>query len=159
VRINYEKISSEEIIKNAVALLKQTIDDRDAKIETITLPSIDCDPMKLQRVFYNLIENGIKYNRTENPVVTIESYPTSHAWVFCVSDNGIGISADKADEIFKMFSRLHNKSEFAGTGVGLAICKKIIELHGGEIWVEQNEAGGSRFLFTIPFKASVGAHD
>ena len=106
---------------------------------------------KAAQVFQNLIDNALKYhNSTEPPHITISAEQLASHWQFTVADNGIGISPEFFDRIFVMFQRLHQRDEFSGTGVGLAICKKIIELLNGKIWVESEEQKGSRFRFTLP---------
>ncbi|HXF33005.1 MAG TPA: ATP-binding protein, partial [Candidatus Acidoferrales bacterium] len=101
-------------------------------------------------VFQNLLSNGLKYHADEDPVIRIEAKPEGPQWLFSVSDNGIGIDPQHQDRIFKMFQRLHNRADYQGTGIGLALVKRIIELHGGRIWVESTPGGGSTFFFTVP---------
>src|SRR6185369_213353 len=103
-------------------------------------------------VMQNLIANGIKFRRPEQPpVITVEARDRGRVWQFTVTDNGIGIEADYADRIFVIFQRLHPKSAYPGTGIGLAMCRKIVEFHGGQIWLDTSYTnGGSRFHFTLP---------
>jgi light-regulated signal transduction histidine kinase (bacteriophytochrome) len=104
----------------------------------------------ISKVFFNLIDNAFKYNRSDHPTVHISHQLTEQAHEFSVTDNGIGIQDIYSDDIFKMFKKLHVHHEFTGSGVGLALSRKIIELHQGRIWLEKKEAAGSLFKFTIP---------
>jgi light-regulated signal transduction histidine kinase (bacteriophytochrome) len=125
------------------------------------LPVVMADPSQLTQVFQNLIANAIKFHGTESPVIQIDAEKNEHEWVFAVSDNGIGIPAESWQDIFVIFRRLHTRDEYAGNGIGLAICKKIIERHGGKIWIETQATPGCRFKFTLPMevpKAAQAAH-
>jgi signal transduction histidine kinase len=103
-------------------------------------------------LFQNLIGNAIKYNSQKTPHIKITADRTSAGWLFKVSDNGIGIPKDALTKIFEIFNRVHGRGEFPGTGIGLAICKRIVEQGGGEIWVESVSGKGSIFYFTVPDK-------
>ncbi len=103
----------------------------------------------LTAVWQNLIGNSIKFRGTEPPFVQIEAVRRAHDWMFTVTDNGIGIEARFADKIFVIFQRLHNREDFSGTGIGLALCKKIVEFHGGAIWVDTDRQSGTRMCFTL----------
>jgi light-regulated signal transduction histidine kinase (bacteriophytochrome) len=114
------------------------------------LPAVLADPSQLTQVFQNLIANAIKFHGAEKPVIQIDAEKKDHEWVFAVSDNGIGIPVESWQDIFVIFRRLHTRTEYAGNGIGLAICKKIIERHGGKIWIEAQTKPGCRFRFTLP---------
>jgi len=116
------------------------------------LPEVMADPIQLSQLLQNLISNAIKFRREEKPSIHISALRKEKEWVFSVSDNGIGIPAEYSEGIFEIFQRLHNKKEYPGTGIGLATCKKIVERHGGHIWVESEPGEGSTFYFTIPDK-------
>jgi PAS domain S-box-containing protein len=114
------------------------------------LPTVTGDPVQLGQVLQNLIANAIKFRGEEPPRVHVSAERAGREWVVSVRDNGIGISPDHAQRIFIIFQRLHSRADYAGTGIGLAICKKIVERHGGRIWVEPAPDGGSIFRFTLP---------
>jgi light-regulated signal transduction histidine kinase (bacteriophytochrome) len=109
--------------------------------------------MQLTQVFQNLIANAIKFRGSNQPVIRVESRRSQTNWEFTVSDNGIGIASQHLEMIFVIFKRLHTHAEYPGNGLGLAICKKIIERHGGKIWVESEPGQGSAFHFTLPVHA------
>ncbi len=148
------KIASENpdtIVQNTLRHLLAAKEESGAKITFNNLPkTISCDAFKMQRVFYNLIENAIKYRGESTPRINISCKESKTKWTFTLQDNGIGMREDKLEEIFQMFQRLHNKNKYKGTGIGLAICKKIVELHGGKIWAESVLGEGTSFHFTLP---------
>ena len=108
------------------------------------------DSTQLAQVFQNLIINGIKFQSEEAPLIYISAEKKAKEWVFSVQDNGIGIDPQYSERIFEVFKRLHTKEDYPGTGIGLAVCKKIVERHGGRIWVESELGKGSTFYFTLP---------
>lgn len=114
------------------------------------MPKLYVSEVGLWRLFNCLIENGLKYNRSDNPSITISTELIEQSWCFAVTDNGFGIDPKFHSEIFDMFKRLHSKSEFPGTGIGLATCRKIVESWGGQIWVKSEPGSGSTFYFTCP---------
>jgi light-regulated signal transduction histidine kinase (bacteriophytochrome) len=118
------------------------------------LPEIVADPVQIGQLFQNLIENGLKFHGPEPPHLHVSAVRSDNEWVFTVSDNGIGINPVHYDRIFLIFKRLHAREEYPGTGIGLATCKKIVQRHGGRIWVESEVNKGSRFFFTIPCQLS-----
>ena len=134
-------------------LFRKTIEEKRALVEADHLPSIQAVRTPMQQVFQNLISNALKYSRKDvKPHVKITVEESDDHWKFAVTDNGIGIEAEYFDRIFIIFQRLHNKDEFSGTGMGLAISNKIIDNMGGKIWVASEEGKGSVFYFTIPKK-------
>ncbi len=140
------------VLEKAVFNLQAAIKESGALITHDALPSVLADPPQLIRLFQNLIGNAIKFRGAMAPEIHISAEQKEGAWVFSFKDNGIGIDPKFADQIFLSFRRLHSRAEYPGTGIGLAMCKKIVERHGGRIWVESEYGNGSTFFFTIPIK-------
>ena len=138
-----------DIVEQAMANLKVAIEESGALVSYDTLPTIMADEGQLVRLFQNLIGNAIKFRREEPPRVHISANRSYNVVVFSVRDNGIGIDPQHSQSIFEIFRRLHTKEEYPGTGMGLAICKKIVERHGGRISVQSQPGEGSTFYFTI----------
>jgi len=142
----------ENALATAVANLKVAIKESQAVVEHEPLPVVDGDEVQLTQVFQNLIGNAIKFRGAAPPKIHVGARRDGNRWIFHVRDNGIGIDAKNFERIFVLFQRLHTRQEYPGTGMGLAICKKIIERHGGRIWVESKPGEGTTFFFTIPAK-------
>lgn len=142
------------IVQQTIANLKIAIQEQQAAITYDPLPYIVGDSTQLSQLFQNLISNAIKFHANTPPLVHIASERQNGAWLFSVQDNGIGIESHYLDRIFVIFQRLHNRTQYSGTGIGLAVCKKIVERHGGRIWVESTLGQGSTFYFTIPDQES-----
>ena len=138
------------VFDQAVANLHVAVEEHHATITHEALPSVMADASQLVRLFQNLIGNAIKFRSQDAPRVHVSAEPRETEWIFRVRDNGIGIDAKYADRIFSIFQRLHTAVEYPGTGIGLAVCKKIVERHGGRIWVESEPGNGSTFSFTLP---------
>lgn len=151
----FELTNCNEVVDEAIANLEQSISESGALVECGRLPNVMADRFQLSQLFQNLIGNAIKFRREEPPVVKISADLDNSEWVFTVADNGIGVSPANARRIFDMFARLHAREEYDGTGIGLPISKKIIERHGGRIWVEPHEGDGATFHFTLPVKAPI----
>jgi signal transduction histidine kinase len=145
-----EQINIETILKEVLDDLELVIRETKARISYNSLPCLMADPSQLRHLLQNLIENGIKFQGEESPQLEISAERKENEWLFAVRDNGIGIEPQYAERIFRIFQRLHTRTEYSGTGIGLAICKKIVERHGGRIWVESQIHEGSTFYFTIP---------
>jgi PAS domain S-box-containing protein len=146
----FEPADIGEVIETAKLNLTALIDENGAQIETGPMPTVSCDKQQMTQLFQNLIGNAIKYRRPgEQPRVSITAEGIPGYRVFRVQDNGIGIKGEFLEVIFKVFQRLHTKDEYEGTGIGLAICRKIVDRHGGKIWVESEYGKGARFSFTI----------
>jgi light-regulated signal transduction histidine kinase (bacteriophytochrome) len=139
----------EDIVEQAMANLKIAIEESGALVSHDILPTIMADEGQLVRLFQNLIGNAIKFCRQELPRVHISAQRRYNVVIFSVSDNGIGIDPQHSQSIFGIFKRLHTREEYPGTGMGLAICKKIVERHGGRISVQSQPGEGSTFHFTI----------
>jgi len=147
----FKPVPAEAIVAAALVNLSSAIDDTGANVVTASLPTLVCDASQLTQVLQNLIGNAIKFRRPgAAPVVRISAARDDRAWRISVSDNGIGIEPKYFDRIFQMFQRLHGRDEYAGTGIGLALCRKIVERHGGRIRVESAHGSGATFSFTIP---------
>jgi PAS domain S-box-containing protein len=153
----FEPTDCNNIIKQVEINLKASIEESGAVIHYRSLPIVNGNPLQLTQLLQNLVSNAIKFRCEESPVVNISVKLTDNEWLFSVADNGIGIEKEFADRIFVIFQRLHNFTEYPGTGIGLAICKKIVEKHGGRIWVESEPGKGSTFYFTIPVTDTAGA--
>ena len=131
--------------------LTEQIQAANAEVYISEMPVLDGYFTELRLLFQNLISNGIKFRaKNRTPIIRVSASQNGKEWIFSVADNGIGISEEYLDKIFEIFQRLHPKDEYQGTGIGLAHCKKIVELHHGDIWVESQEGEGSSFHFTIP---------
>jgi PAS domain S-box-containing protein len=151
------EVDCDEVLKQALSALKARIDDSGAEVTADTLPKVAGDRSQLSELFQNLIANAIKFVREGEPQVHVSAERRDGAWCFCFTDNGIGIKQEHRDRIFEMFRRLHKRKEYDGTGIGLTICRKIVDRHGGSIWVEEADGGGSRFCFTIADRESTAA--
>jgi PAS domain S-box-containing protein len=140
----------EHAFQSALINLQISIDESCALITHDPLPTVLGDGVQLTQLFQNLLSNAIKFRGTASPQVHVSTRRKGHDWEFSVRDNGMGLDPKFAERIFVIFQRLHQRDKFAGTGIGLAICKKIVERHGGQIWVESNPGIGSTFYFTLP---------
>jgi PAS domain S-box-containing protein len=147
----FETVDLNVVVGRVLATLGPAMEEQDAVVTSATLPSLEADAGQLTQLFQNLIANAIKFRRPgEAPRVHISAEEQGDEWVLSVRDNGIGIDPEYADRIFVIFQRLHSRSEYPGTGIGLAICKKIVERHGGRIWLEAEKGKGSTFHFSFP---------
>ncbi len=142
-------VSSEQIVDETMRGLANQLDEAGARVELGDLPMVEADPVLLGQVFQNLLANAVKFRADAPPVVRVSGRELPDGWEFSVQDNGIGVPAAHADKVFKMFKRLHRRDEYEGTGIGLSVCQRIVERHGGEIHVEPVDDGGSRFVFTV----------
>jgi len=150
-------VNCEEILHSAEENLKTAIEESGAVITHDSLPVLMADKLQLTQLFQNLLGNAIKFRRPEEPPrIQVSARRMDGAWQFSVRDNGIGINPQYFDRIFIIFQRLHGREQYTGTGIGLAICKKIVERHGGRLWVESESGSGSIFHFTIPGENSIG---
>ena len=146
----HEKTSARAALDAAVKYLRTAIEESGAEVAVDELPAVYFDSTQLTQLFQNLLGNAIKFRGKGNPRIHIGAKRENDGWQFAVSDNGIGIEPEYADRIFLIFQRLHGRADYPGTGIGLAICKKIVEHHKGRIWVESKPGEGATFYFTIP---------
>ncbi len=145
----FEPTDLESVLDIALRNLQASIADTSAVVTNDKLPVVEADGGQLVQLFQNLVGNAIKFHGKEPPQVHISAERRENEYVFSVCDNGIGISAEYFDRLFKIFQRLHTRDEYPGSGIGLAVCKRIVERHGGRIWVESQEGKGSTFYFTL----------
>ncbi|MBI5664840.1 MAG: GHKL domain-containing protein [Nitrospirae bacterium] len=148
----YKLIDLKSAFDKALINLKVETDGTRAEITHETFPVIYADEVQMVQVFQNLLSNAMKFCKTDTPLINVSSEMKDDEWVVRVKDNGIGIDPKYFDRIFQIFKRLHSREEYQGTGIGLAICKKIIDRHKGRIWVESGYGKGATFCFTIPVK-------
>jgi light-regulated signal transduction histidine kinase (bacteriophytochrome) len=146
----FEPSDSNTILGQALANLETAIAETGAVITHDQLPVIKVDTAQLTQLFQNLISNAIKFRSQQPPKIHIAARRDERQWLFSVKDNGIGMQPEYFERIFVIFQRLHTRAEYPGTGIGLAICKKIVERHGGHIFVESELGHGSTFSFIIP---------
>jgi light-regulated signal transduction histidine kinase (bacteriophytochrome) len=148
---DFHKADLNQVLDNVLSNIKSSIKENDAHITLDTLPVVRCDSSQIGQVFQNLISNSIKFHQTP-PKVHISAEENDNEWILGVSDEGIGIDPAHQQKIFDVFKRLHTREEYAGTGIGLSICKRIVERHNGRIWVESEPRKGANFYFTLPKK-------
>ncbi|MDP2898970.1 MAG: PAS domain-containing protein [bacterium] len=151
----FRETDCEAVLRCVLTNLQVAIHESGALVTHDRLPTVMADRSQLEQLFQNLIGNAIKFHGPEAPRVHISAVETAAEWLFSVRDNGIGIEPEYHDRIFVIFQRLHNRTEYPGTGIGLAVCKKIVERHGGRIWLESQQGKGSTFYFTIPFRGDL----
>ncbi len=141
------------ICARAIEGLRAAIEESAAVVTYGPLPALLADPARLSQLFSNLIGNALKFRAEQPPHVHISADRKGSEWLFAVRDNGIGIDPAHAEKIFEIFQRLHGKQQYPGTGVGLALCKMIVQSHGGRIWVESQPGQGATFYFTLPARS------
>ena len=146
----FEPTDLDAVLADVLDDLQVSIAEHDAEIAVEPLPTVEGDPSQLRQVFQNLLDNAIEYSGEGSPHVEITSERDGDEWVISVSDRGVGIDTDNVDRVFEVFQRLHTYDEHPGTGIGLALCRRIVERHGGEMWVDSGPGGGSTFSFTLP---------
>jgi PAS domain S-box-containing protein len=143
-------VDSGAVLDRALANLRPAIVDSRAVVTRTPLPKVKLQDFRLEQLFQNLISNALRYRRGESPEIKVSAVPDGNGWRFAIQDNGIGIDPRYKEQIFDLFKRLHSAAEFPGSGMGLAICKRIVERAGGRIWVESEPGRGSTFYFTLP---------
>lgn len=143
-----ERVALDELMAQVAEDLRSSLEEAGATVELGELPEVDCDPRQLRRVLQNLVGNAVKFRSDAPPRIEVSALRDSEEWVVTVRDNGVGVGPEQTIRIFGMFSRLESKAD--GMGIGLAVCRRVVEAHGGRIWVEPAEGGGSAFRFTMP---------
>lgn len=146
----FASVEAESALESALANLHNLIEENGATITHSILPHVDADESQLVQLFQNLIGNAIKFRGGPPPAIHVASVKQDGFYLFSVRDNGIGIDSSHQEQVFQVFQRLHNRDKYPGTGIGLAICKRVIERHGGRIWVKSKPGKGSTFYFTLP---------
>jgi PAS domain S-box-containing protein len=150
----FSPVNCSAVLEQALSNLRFSIEESGAEVTRDPLPVVMGDEAQLSRLFQNLIGNAIKFRSRVQLKIHVSAKREGYEWIFSVRDSGVGIDPKQADRIFVIFQRLHTRQEYPGTGIGLAICKKIIERHGGRIWVESELGKGSTFYFSIPDRQS-----
>jgi light-regulated signal transduction histidine kinase (bacteriophytochrome) len=143
----------EAVLRDVIAKLKVSIEESKTRITHDPLPVVRADATQMNQVLQNLISNAIKFRRDEPPQVHVSAAKGVKEWIFSVKDNGIGIDPQLFDRLFILFQRLQPREKYPGTGIGLAVAKKVVQRHGGRIWVESRPGEGSTFFFTIPLRS------
>ncbi|WP_436346437.1 PAS domain-containing sensor histidine kinase [Natronorubrum sp. FCH18a] len=146
----FEPVDLNDVLAEVRDDLQRRITESDAEITVEPLPRIEGDDSQLRQLFQNLLDNAIEYSGDEPPRVHVDAERTGDRWTVSVTDEGIGIDSDNTDSVFEVFNRLHTSDEYDGTGIGLALCERIVERHGGEIWVDSEPGDGATFSFTVP---------
>jgi signal transduction histidine kinase len=148
--MNVEAVDTDAVVTGVIDTLAVRIEETGAEVIHESLPTVHGDAIQLERLFARLIENAMKYRSEAPPRIRVAAEPQGECWLFSVADNGIGIDPRFRDKVFDIFKRLHGREQYPGTGIGLAVCKMVVERHGGKIWVEPAAGGGSVFKFTLP---------
>jgi signal transduction histidine kinase len=149
-----QAVDTAAVLADVEQVLAARIRETGAQVTHDPLPVVTGSPTEVRQLLQNLVDNGIKFQREGAPRVHVSARPSGGFWEFAVRDHGIGIRAEHQERIFQMFERLHDGADYAGTGIGLAICRKIVEHHGGRIWVESEPGAGATFHFTLPARAA-----
>lgn len=146
----FEPVSLEKILAETLEGLRLVLEESGAAVTHGPLPVVQADPVQMGQLLSNFIGNALKFQGPDPPVVHLRAERQGAEWVFSISDNGIGIDSQYFERIFLVFQRLHGRADYSGTGIGLALCKRIVERHGGRVWVESEAGRGSVFFFTLP---------
>ena len=154
--VELKVVEVSDVVRITAKNLQASIEESRAQLRYELLPTLVGDPMLLQQLFQNLIGNAIKFHGPDAPMIRIAAETNGTDWVFSIRDNGIGIAPEHSEIVFEIFKRLHTHAEYAGSGIGLSICKKIVEQHGGRIWVESTPGEGCNFRFTLPCREKTG---
>jgi len=146
----FDLVDLNRVRDRVVETLDKEISDLDAEVTSDELPLVMADETQMEQLFQNLLSNSLKFHGAEPPRIQIAAAEKPDGWTLSFRDNGIGIAPRDAERIFQMFQRLHTQEEFPGTGIGLAVCKKIVDRHGGKIWVESSVGRGATFHVSLP---------
>ena len=152
-------VNMTDVAQEVIHLLEDSITSASAEVRVGDLPVVLGDRTQLVQLLLNLVGNGLKYCRDRTPLIELSAMKQDEFWVFSVTDNGIGIDAQHFDKVFEVFKRLHSQSEFPGTGIGLAVCRRVVVGHGGKIWVTSERGHGSVFSFTLPTLSLEASHE
>jgi light-regulated signal transduction histidine kinase (bacteriophytochrome) len=152
----FKQVKMDAVVDRARIYLRGALEDSGGEITHDALPEVQGDEIQLVQLLQNLAGNALKFRGDVTPRVHVSCVEEESEYVFSVADNGIGIDPQYFERIFMVFQRLHDKGQYPGTGIGLAICKKVADRHGGRIWVESQPGQGSRFMFTLPRKKGRG---
>ncbi|GAB3946926.1 hypothetical protein GCM10028805_18260 [Spirosoma harenae] len=157
--VAFTQVDLNQIVAEVLEELQEEIEDTNARFDVGRLPSITAHYTDLKQVFQNLIANSLKYRQlTVSPHIIVRAINEDDQFCFAVRDNGIGIDQQYFDRVFQIFQRLHGRNEYSGTGIGLATCKKVVHIYGGQIWVESTPGEGSTFYFTLPKEIKTTHH-
>jgi light-regulated signal transduction histidine kinase (bacteriophytochrome) len=151
----FASVNLTNALDGALVNLKTLITESNAVVTSDTLPVVRADLMQMTQLLQNMVANAVKFHGPRHPEIHVGAQHKEGAWEIYVRDNGIGIESQYFERIFMIFQRLHTRTQYKGTGIGLAVCKKIVERHGGKIWVESVPGEGSTFYFTIPDKGEI----
>ena len=154
-----QPVNMNGVVQLVMSNLRAAIRETNAQLDIQQLPEVVADATQMVQLFQNLIGNAIKFRSSDAPRVSITAQKGEQAWIFSVADDGIGIAPEHAETVFVIFKRLHTQAEYPGSGIGLAICQRIVEQHGGRIWVEAQPGHGSIFKFTLPRMAAGREYD
>jgi PAS domain S-box-containing protein len=154
----FEAVALEDVLAQTLANLAMMIGENDAVVTHDPLPIVLANPTQMEHLLQNLVGNALKFRDDKPPRVHISAQAQGNEWVVSVQDNGMGIAPEYHDRIFAIFQRLHNRDAYPGNGIGLAVCKRIVERHGGRIWVESTPGKGSTFYFSIPREETANGH-
>jgi signal transduction histidine kinase len=150
-RLRSQPVDVDELMRETLSSLNAAVRDSRADVHVSQLPTVVADRGALAQVFGNLLSNALKFHDRETRVrVEVSAEPDANGWRFTVADTGLGIPPEDSERVFRMFERLHGENEYGGTGIGLPICRRIVERHGGRIWCEPRAVGGTAFHFTLP---------
>lgn len=155
----FAPVDMAEVAREVVHLLDASITSTGAVVNVDDLPVVMGDRTQLVQLLLNLVGNALKYCRDRAPVVRLSAAQGEGVWVFSIADNGIGIAPQHLEKVFEVFKRLHTQNEYPGTGIGLAVCRRVIDGHGGKIWVTSQPGQGSVFSFTLPVKSPEASHE